>query len=341
MSPFDQRPHPKAHYQPMIESRYGSQGQPLWSLVIQRIGQHQATVAVAAVAITAALVAGLIIISSNGSDQPGGMNLATENLEDQPTPSSTNPSALATAADQANQAAPNQPAVVHNAPNLLTSSTLPTEPTSETVINPPTTAAIPNSSDTSPAGNETSNQTLASLAPTTAAAKSSTTLAPTTAAPTTAAPTTQAPATTPTTPAPTTAAPTTQAPKPVDASMAQQILTITNDERAKNGCGPLTLNTKLNQAAQGHSQDMKDRQFFSHTNPDGEGPGGRIDATSYRWRAYGENIAYGYRDAATVMTGWMNSPGHRANIVNCRYTELGVGYVADGRYYTQVFGTPR
>lgn len=86
---------------------------------------------------------------------------------------------------------------------------------------------------------------------------------------------------------------------------------------------------------------MAARDYFSHTSQDGSGPGDRITDAGYRWSTYGENIAKGQRTPAAVMDSWMNSPGHRANILNCSFKELGVG-VEDspgGIVWTQDFGT--
>ncbi|MFI8962593.1 sigma-70 family RNA polymerase sigma factor [Streptomyces sp. NPDC053493] len=122
-------------------------------------------------------------------------------------------------------------------------------------------------------------------------------------------------------------------------SDAQQVIDLVNSERAQAGCGPLTENALLTRAAQGHSDDMAARNFFDHTNPDGDGPGERVTAAGYRWSTYGENIAMGQRTPAEVMESWMNSPGHRANILNCSFKEIGIGiHSAGGPYWTQVFG---
>ncbi|MFD9031326.1 sigma-70 family RNA polymerase sigma factor [Streptomyces sp. NPDC059567] len=124
-----------------------------------------------------------------------------------------------------------------------------------------------------------------------------------------------------------------------DSTTAGQVVSLVNSERAKAGCGPLTENSLLTEAAQGHSVDMAARNFFDHTNPDGDGPGERVTATGYRWSTYGENIAMGQRTPAQVMESWMNSPGHRANILNCSFKEIGIGIHSDGGpYWTQVFG---
>ena len=112
---------------------------------------------------------------------------------------------------------------------------------------------------------------------------------------------------------------------------------LTNVERAKAGCGALRTDSRLAAAAQAHSRDMVDRDYFSHTSPDGEGPGDRAAAAGYdRWS--GENIAAGYPTAAAVVQGWMDSAGHRANILNCDSKATGVGYDPRRNMWTQMFG---
>ncbi|MFI5973375.1 CAP domain-containing protein [Streptomyces sp. NPDC051452] len=118
-----------------------------------------------------------------------------------------------------------------------------------------------------------------------------------------------------------------------------QILRLVNDEREKAGCQDLALNPKLTKAAQDHSADMAAHQNMSHTGSDGSSPGDRITGAGYSWSSYGENIAYGYTTADQVMAGWMSSPGHRANILNCAFKEIGVGLAQPGSYWTQDFGT--
>ncbi|WP_097868911.1 sigma-70 family RNA polymerase sigma factor [Streptomyces sp. rh34] len=152
---------------------------------------------------------------------------------------------------------------------------------------------------------------------------------------------------TPPPPAPTTAAPA-PAPKPeppapapaASAGTADQVTELVNAERAKEGCGPVTVNDQLNTAAQRHSADMEARNYFSHTSQDGRNPGDRITAAGYQWSTYGENIAKGQRTPAEVMQSWMDSPGHRANILNCSFKEIGVGKQdsGGGPVWTQVFG---
>ena len=110
------------------------------------------------------------------------------------------------------------------------------------------------------------------------------------------------------------------------AQFATEVLALVNQERAANGLGAVTLNAQLTQAAQGHSFDMGCNFFLSHTGSDGSDPGARIDATGYYWLTWGENVAAGYSTPAAVMNGWMNSPGHRANILDGSFTEMGIGY---------------
>ncbi|MCX5388194.1 sigma-70 family RNA polymerase sigma factor [Streptomyces sp. NBC_00083] len=147
-------------------------------------------------------------------------------------------------------------------------------------------------------------------------------------------------------PAPPKPAPSTRraAPSSTDTSMpaaVQQVLDLVNSERSKAGCSALTSNSKLYDAALKHSENMAAQNFFDHTDPSGAGPGERITAAGYQWSAYGENIARGQADAASVMDSWMNSPGHRANILNCGFKEIGIGvhYGSGGPWWTQDFGT--
>ncbi|GGT33285.1 sigma-70 family RNA polymerase sigma factor [Streptomyces chromofuscus] len=132
-------------------------------------------------------------------------------------------------------------------------------------------------------------------------------------------------------------APQTQAPPTGDVA---QVVALVNQERAAAGCGPLKEDAQLNQAAQGHSQDMAARDFFDHTNPDGADPGQRTTAAGYNWSTYGENIARGQQTPEAVMDSWMNSPGHRANILNCSFEDIGVGVHegSGGPWWTQNFG---
>ena len=85
------------------------------------------------------------------------------------------------------------------------------------------------------------------------------------------------------------------------------------------------------------SQDMVDQNYFSHTSPTYGTPFQMLTSFGMSYHAAGENIAYGQRTPREVVAAWMNSPGHRANILNASYTQIGVGYVASGNYWTQLF----
>ncbi|GAB3082542.1 CAP domain-containing protein [Micromonospora schwarzwaldensis] len=122
----------------------------------------------------------------------------------------------------------------------------------------------------------------------------------------------------------------------------QQVVDLVNQERAKAGCKALGVDSKLTLAAQRHSQDQADHKTMTHDGSDGSDVGQRLDRAGYAWRAYGENVAWNQQSPAAVMDAWMNSPGHRANILNCSFTEIGVGVArSNGPYWTQDFGTPR
>ncbi|MFJ8026128.1 CAP domain-containing protein [Streptomyces sp. NPDC096311] len=120
-----------------------------------------------------------------------------------------------------------------------------------------------------------------------------------------------------------------------------RVVALVNSERGKVGCSPLTLNAKLSKAAQDHSADMASHQNMSHTGSDGSDPGQRITTAGYTWSAYGENVAFGYSTPEEVMAGWMSSPGHKRNILDCGFKEIGVGLSQPGSYWTQDFGTAR
>ncbi|AZQ32565.1 sigma-70 family RNA polymerase sigma factor [Streptomyces cyaneochromogenes] len=142
------------------------------------------------------------------------------------------------------------------------------------------------------------------------------------------------------TPKPTRTASSTPQSQPVPTDTVGQVVALVNKERSAAGCGPLAEDGLLNKAAQGHSEDMAARGFFDHTNPDGEDPGRRITEAGYRWSTYGENIAQGQQTPEAVMESWMNSPGHRANILNCSFKDIGVGIHdgSGGPWWTQNFG---
>lgn len=119
------------------------------------------------------------------------------------------------------------------------------------------------------------------------------------------------------------------------------VLRLTNAERTAAGLRPLSPDPLLTVAAQGHSADMVARAFYAHTSPEGGEPWDRASAAGSTHRAIGENIACGQRTPAEVVDGWMNSPGHRANILKPSFTHLGVGFACGGSagtYWTQLFG---
>lgn len=122
-----------------------------------------------------------------------------------------------------------------------------------------------------------------------------------------------------------------------------QMLALVNKERAAAGCSPVTANDRLTRAADDYSDVMASSGVMSHTGPDGSTMTTRVEAAGYQWSTLGENIARGQADAASVMKSWMNSPGHRANILNCSFKELGVGvhFGDGGPWWTQNFGAGR
>lgn len=126
--------------------------------------------------------------------------------------------------------------------------------------------------------------------------------------------------------------------------MLGRVVALTNAQRRAHGCPALTVDRTLAAVAGAHSKDMAARGFFDHVNPDGESAFDRMRAAGYRYARAAENIAAGYATPEAVMRGWMNSPGHRANILNCSLTQVGVGYATGGSYgtyWTQDFGTSR
>jgi uncharacterized protein YkwD len=133
------------------------------------------------------------------------------------------------------------------------------------------------------------------------------------------------------------------APAPAPApsgSVAQQIVSLVNQERAKVGAGPVALHPAISNAAQGQSNYQAAANTMTHAGAGGTDAGDRIAANGYAWRVWGENVASGQPDAASVMQAWMNSDGHRKNILDPRFTDLGVGlaYSAGGvPFWTEDF----
>ncbi|MEV0590094.1 CAP domain-containing protein [Nonomuraea cavernae] len=162
-------------------------------------------------------------------------------------------------------------------------------------------------------------------------------------------PTPTASPTSPATPKPSTTA--TSSPKPsatatppagtVGTAEENEVVRLTNVERAKGGCQPLKHDAQLRQAAFGHSSDMATQNYFSHTSKDGRTFMDRIRGAGFTGGSgWAENIAMGQSTPAAVVTGWMNSSGHKANIMNCKYTLIGVGAAKNSKgqiYWTQNF----
>ncbi|MGW0121205.1 CAP domain-containing protein [Streptomyces sp. NPDC003327] len=121
----------------------------------------------------------------------------------------------------------------------------------------------------------------------------------------------------------------------------QEVVALANAERAKAGCRPLRSEKRLRSAAQGHADDMAARGYYQHDSPEGRDAGDRIRAAGYRWSTWAENIHRGPRTPARAMEDWMESSGHRANILNCSFDEIGVGVAltANGPWWVQNFGS--
>ncbi|MGW8557540.1 sigma-70 family RNA polymerase sigma factor [Streptomyces tubercidicus] len=142
---------------------------------------------------------------------------------------------------------------------------------------------------------------------------------------------------------PTRSASPTPTPSATPPDLEEQATTLINQRRAQAGCGPLRIDQRLHTAAQRHSADMAARHYYEHQAPDGTGPDARITATGYRWSSWGENLHRGPRTAAAVVNDWMGDRMHRDNLLNCTFTEVGIGIVegAGGPWWTQDLAAPR
>ena len=120
-------------------------------------------------------------------------------------------------------------------------------------------------------------------------------------------------------------------------SYESEVIRLVNEIRQQNGLRPLAANWELSRVARYKSQDMRDNGYFSHNSPTYGTPFQMLSAFGLSYRTAGENIAKGYASPQAVVKGWMNSSGHRANILNASYTQIGVGYVSGGNYWTQLF----
>lgn len=117
----------------------------------------------------------------------------------------------------------------------------------------------------------------------------------------------------------------------------QEVVRLVNAQRAQNGLKPLAENWELSRVARYKSADMASRRYFSHESPTYGSPYQMMRSFGISFRSAGENIAYGQRTPAAVVSAWMNSSGHRANILSSSYTQIGVGYHEAGNYWTQMF----
>jgi uncharacterized protein YkwD len=127
------------------------------------------------------------------------------------------------------------------------------------------------------------------------------------------------------------------------ARFQQQILALVNQNRQRGGCDGLSVDRRLIEAANEHAADMARHRYFAHESPDGDGAGDRVRDAGYRWKRYGENIARGADSPYEVVDGWMHSPEHRENIMDCRLDQMGVGLAIAGDhtpYWVQDFATP-
>lgn len=120
-------------------------------------------------------------------------------------------------------------------------------------------------------------------------------------------------------------------------AIEREVVELVNQIRASYGLGKLTLNEELSRVARIKAEDMAKNRYFSHTSPTYGSPFDMIRSFGISYRTAGENIAMGYSTAKAVVDAWMNSEGHRANILNASFTQIGVGYTANGNYWCQMF----
>jgi len=128
------------------------------------------------------------------------------------------------------------------------------------------------------------------------------------------------------------------------AGMQEQARDLVNRERRRAGCDDVTVDRRLIAAADRHAADMARRGYFAHESPSGDRAGERVRAAGYEWSRFGENLARGQDSVPEVVEGWMNSPEHRENILDCRLHQVGVGlaFSADRTpYWVQNFATPQ
>ncbi|AXI10837.1 SafA/ExsA family spore coat assembly protein [Oceanobacillus sp. 143] len=120
-------------------------------------------------------------------------------------------------------------------------------------------------------------------------------------------------------------------------NIEQEVIRLVNVERANAGLPALKYDWELARVANHKSQDMQEKRYFSHTSPTYGSPFTMMQNYGIKYKSAGENIAQGQRTAKEVVNAWMNSSGHRANILNKSYTHIGIGYLETGHYWTQMF----
>ena len=129
-------------------------------------------------------------------------------------------------------------------------------------------------------------------------------------------------------------------PSITEKSIENQVIQLTNQERAKHGLKPLTADWQVSRVARYKSADMRDKNYFQHNSPTYGTPFNMLKSFGVSYRSAGENIAAGQPTAQAVVKAWMESPGHRANILNSSYTHIGDGHASGGsygNYWTQMF----
>jgi uncharacterized protein YkwD len=132
--------------------------------------------------------------------------------------------------------------------------------------------------------------------------------------------------------------------RPHHITPSRKVLRLVNQQRAAVGCPALTMNSQLLSAAQQHNSEQAQYNYSSHAGRDGSSPDARISRAGYQFSWWSENIAWGQRTPQDVVNWWMNSPGHRANILNCNLRDTGIAHNVSSNgtpYWTEDFGTPR
>lgn len=216
--------------------------------------------------------------------------------------------------------------------NAAVSETPQDTQTAQPTATPETTTAATPETTAVPTATPKATATATATVTATATPKTTATVTPTATPKTTATATVTA---TPKATATATATPTATS-KP-NLSYEEQVAELVNEIRAENGLGSLKFNSPLSDVARAKSQDMHDNGYFAHESPTYGSPFEMMTAFGISYSTAGENIAMGYATPQAVVDAWMNSPGHRANILNASFTQIGVGYVSDGNYWTQMF----